>query len=146
MRKGVKGKKQGNMGLYTSFTGELTTSRPLTREELAEYNASVEEEVLELYLVFVEGSANTLEGLSDHKICGYLDMEQGFINTVNWMKAKGITLTGRINYAYENPFSEIVGGGLGAFVVTPENVTYHKLDFNELKMVSDVIYLNSTTM
>jgi hypothetical protein len=133
------------MGMYTQFTGNLTTSRPLTCEELAEYNDSVEKYELEMYLVFVYGSANTLEGLSDHKICGYLDMEQGFINTVNWMKAKGISLTGRINYAYEDVFSEIIGGGLGAFVVTPENVTYHKLDLNELKMVSDVIYLSSTT-
>lgn len=127
------------MGMYTQFMGTLTTSRPLTREELAEYNDSVDKEELELYLVFVYGSANTLEGLSDHKICGYLDMEQGFINTVNWMKAKGITLSGRINYVYEDMFTDIIGGGFGAFVVTPENVTYHKLDFNGLTMISDVI-------
>lgn len=125
--------------MYTQFMGTLTTSRPLTREELAEYNDSVDKEELELYLVFVYGSANTLEGLSDHKICGYLDMEQGFINTVNWMKAKGITLSGRINYVYEDMFTDIIGGGFGAFVVTPENVTYHKLDFNGLTMISDVI-------
>jgi hypothetical protein len=127
------------MGMYTQFMGTLTTSRPLTRKELAEYNDTIEKYELDMYLEFVDGSDNKLEGPDEQKICGYLDMEKGFVNTYNWMKAKGITLSGRINYVYEDMFTDIIGGGFGAFVVTPENVTYHKLDFNGLTMVSDVI-------
>jgi len=125
------------MGMRTDFLGTLTTSRPLTEEELAEYNESYD---LDMYLIFVDGSKNTMTGPEEEKVCGYVDMEQGFINTMNWMKSKGITLTGRINYAYEDIFANGVGDGFGAFVVTPENVTYHKFDFNGLKMVSSVIY------
>ena len=126
------------MGMYTQFLGTLTTSRPLTPNELVEYEDSVNSS--DMYLVFVEGSNDELEGIEDAKVCGYVDMEESFMDTLNWMKSKGITLTGRINYVYENMFTDTVGGGFGAFVATLKNVTYHKLDFNCLKMVSTVIY------
>jgi hypothetical protein len=130
------------MGMRTDFLGNLTTSRPLTREELKEYKKTRDKSE-DMYLVFVDGSNNQLCGPEEEKVAGYLDMEKGFINTLNWMKSKGITLSGRINYVYEDVFSEEVGGGFGAFVATSENVTYHKLDFNGLKIVSNVIYSNA---
>jgi hypothetical protein len=126
------------MGMRTDFFGNLTTSRPLTHEELAEYMNALDKNS-NMYLVFVEGSNDRLQGFEDGKVCGYVDMEQGFLSTFYWMKHKGITLSGRINYAYEDVFAEGVGDGFGAFVATPECVTYHKLDFNNLKMVSSVI-------
>lgn len=126
--------------MRTDFFGTLTTSRPLTAEELAEYNKSYDSYDSGMYLIFIDGSNNTMKGPEEEKVCGYVDMEQGFINTMKWMKNKGITLTGRINYAYEDIFAKGVGDGFGAFVVTPETVTYHKLDFTGLKMVSSVIY------
>lgn len=116
--------------------GTLRTSRPLTAEELAEYEKAMGADI---YLMFFNGSNNKLEGTSDQKVVGYVDMEKGFLDTVNWMKSKGITLTGRINYVYEDMFTSEIGGGFGAFVVTPEQVTYHKLDFDGLTMVSNVI-------
>jgi hypothetical protein len=122
------------MGMYTEFMGTLTTSRPLTSQELQEYKNLRDDD---LYLVF--GSNNELHGPSDSKVCGYVDMEKGFMSTVNWMKSKGVTLSGRINYVYEDMFTNVIGGGFGAFVVTTENVTYYKLDFDGLKMVSTVI-------
>ena len=70
---------------------------------------------------------------------GYVDMEKGFLDTLNWMKSKGITLTGRISYSSDYILSEDIGLGFGAFVATPEQVTYHKLDFNGLTVVSSVI-------
>ena len=126
--------------MRTDFLGTLTTSRPLTPEELKEYNEAYDLYDLDMYLVFVDGSNSKMTGPEEEKVCGYVDMEKGFLNTLNWMKNKGITLTGRINYAYEDIFAEGVGDGFGAFVATPENVTYHKLDFTGLKMVSSVIY------
>lgn len=128
------------MGMRTDFLGNLITSRPLTPKELTEYENAFNQSECMMYLVFVEGSNDRLHGLEDEKVCGYVDMEQGFISTLYWMKDRGITLTGRINYAYEDVFANYVGGGFGAFVATPECVTYHKLDFNNLKMVSSVIY------
>jgi hypothetical protein len=56
------------------------------------------------------------------------------------MKSKGITLTGRITYAYEDMFTDDIEGGFGAFVATPENVTHYKLDIHGLQIVSNVIY------
>ena len=69
-------------------------------------------------------------------------MIEGFMKTFNWLNSKGITLTGRINYASEDIFSDAIGGGFGAFVVTSENVTYYKLDLNGLQIISTVIYRN----
>jgi hypothetical protein len=130
------------MGMRTDFLGTLTTSRPLTPEELEEYNNCQEQyEELDMYLMFV--SNNELIGPNYEKVCGYMDMEEGFMKTLNWLKSKGIILSGRINYVYEDVFSDVVGGGFGAFVATPENVTYYKLDFTNLKMVSSVIYSKS---
>jgi len=129
------------MGVLTQFYGTLTTSRCLTAEELSEYTSALYASN-DMYLLFVDGSNNKLEGPSDQKVVGYVDMEKGFLDTLNWMKSKGITLIGRINYVCEDMFSDYIGGGFGAFVATPEDVTYHKLDFNGLKMVSDVIYAN----
>ena len=127
------------MGMRTDFLGNLITSRPLTPKELQEYE-NAQNNSDNMYLIFVEGSNNQLQGIEDSKVCGYVDMEQGFMNTLHWLKGKGITLSGRINYVYEDVFADGVGDGFGAFVVTPECVTYHKLDFNNLKMVSSVIY------
>jgi hypothetical protein len=129
------------MGMYTQFMGTLRTSRPLTKDELEEYeNVVIKSE--DMYLMFFNGSNNELEGASDQKVAGYVNMETGFLDTLNWMKSKGITLTGRINYVYEDMFTSEIGGGFGAFVVTPEQVTYHKLDFDGLTMVSNVISQN----
>lgn len=130
-------KTKTKMGMYTEFLGSLSTSRPLTTEELEEYENAMGDD---MYLTFFNGSNNKLEGSSDEKVVGYVDMEKGFMDTVNWMKSKGITLTGRINYVYEDMFTSEIGGGFGAFVVTPEQVIYHKLDFDGLTMVSNVIY------
>jgi hypothetical protein len=127
------------MGMYTQFIGTLSTSRALTVEELAKYENAVCASD-DMYLMFFNGSNNELEGASDQKVAGYVDMEKGFLDTLNWMNSRGITLTGRVNYVYEDMFTDIIGGGFGAFVATPENVTYHKLDFTGLTMVSNVIY------
>ena len=117
--------------------GTLTTSRPLTTEELEEYEHELNDYYrTNMYLMFSEGSYNELQGIQEAKVCGYVDMEAGFMNTVNWLKSKNITLSGRINYVYEDMFTEEIGGGFGAFVVTAECVTYHKLDFNGLQMIS----------
>ena len=123
------------MGMRTDFYGTLTTSRPLTPEELKEYRG-VYCKSDDMYLRFVEGSNSELEGPCSEKVAGYVDMVKGFLDTLYWLKSKDITITGRCNYAYEDVFTE---GGLGAFVATAENVTYYKLDFNGLKMVSYVI-------
>lgn len=129
------------MGMWTQFLGTLTTSRPLTPEELKDYESKLDDYYnTSMYLCFVDGSRNKLQGIQEAKVCGYLDMQEGFMNTVNWLKSKGITLSGRINYVYEDMFTDVIGGGFGAFVVTPESVTYHKFDFNGLQMVSNVIY------
>jgi len=129
------------MGMYTQFIGTLTTSRPLTAEELEQYENELNNYYrTNMYLMFSSGSNDELEGPEGGvKVCGYVDMEAGFMNTVNWLKSKNITLSGRINYAYEDIFTEEIGGGFGAFVVTPECVTYHKLDFNGLQMISTVL-------
>jgi hypothetical protein len=127
------------MGMCTEFFGTLTTSRPLTPDELKEYKLTYSKSE-DMYLMFVEGSTNELEGPSGHKIAGYVDMEKGFLDTLHWMKSKGITLTGRVNYAYEDMFTDVIGGGFGAFVALPWRVTYYKLDFHGLKMVSNIIY------
>jgi len=126
------------MGTPTDFDGTLTTSRSLTPEELKEYESYLSNSE-DMYLIFVEGSTNKLEGPSDHKVVGYVDMEKGFLDTLHWMKSKCITLSGRINYVYDI-FADEIGYGFGAFVATPENVTYYKLDFNGLKIISNVIY------
>jgi hypothetical protein len=126
------------MGTYTYFVGTLRTSRPLTKDELAEYENAVNKSE-DMYLMFFNGSNNELEGASDQKVVGYVDMEKGFLDTLNWMKSKGITLTGRISYSSDYILSEDIGLGFGAFVATPEQVTYHKLDFNGLTIVSNVI-------
>jgi hypothetical protein len=126
------------MGMYTQFIGTLTTSRPLTPEELKEYE---DLSCKDMYLIFVyDGSNNKLEGPSYSKVAGYVDMEKGFLDTLHWLKSKDVTLTGRINYAFEDIFTDDIHGGFGAFVATPENVTYYKLDFNGLQIVSNVIY------
>jgi hypothetical protein len=126
------------MGTYTYFVGTLRTSRPLTADELAEYENAVNKSE-DMYLMFFNGSNNELEGASDQKVAGYVNMEKGFLDTLNWMKSKGITLTGRISYSSDYILSEDIGLGFGAFVATPEQVTYHKLDFDGLTVVSDVI-------
>jgi hypothetical protein len=127
------------MGMRTEFFGTLTASRPLTPDELKEYEDTSSKSE-DMYLMFAEGSTNELEGPSGHKIAGYVDMEKGFLDTLHWMKSKGITLTGRVNYAYEDMFTDVIGGGFGAFVALPWRVTYYKLDFHGLKMVSNIIY------
>jgi hypothetical protein len=130
------------MGMYTKFSGTLTTSRPLTHEELKEYEDTLSKSD-DMYLIFVyddDVSNNKLEGVCDSKVAGYVDMEKGFLDTLHWLKSKGVTLTGRIDYAYEDIFTENIHGGFGAFVATPENVTYSKLDVNGLQIVSNVIY------
>jgi hypothetical protein len=128
------------MGMYTQFFGTLTTSRPLTPEELKEYEDTSSKSD-DMYLIFVyDGSNNKLEGPCDCKVAGYVDMERGFLDTLHWMQSKRITLTGRINYAYEDMFTDVIGGGFGAFVAFPWCVTYYKLDFNGLQIVSNVIY------
>jgi hypothetical protein len=127
------------MGVITEFMGELTTSRSLTSEELAEYKNKLNDEY-DMYLIFT--SSNRLEGPESAKVVGYIDMVDGFMKTFTWLNSKGITLSGRINYACEDIFSEAIGGGFGAFVVTPENVTYYTLDLNGLQMISTVIYRN----
>ena len=127
------------MGIITTFYGNLTTSRPLTIEELNEYN-DVSSKSENMYLIFVDGSTTELEGPCDCKIVGYIDVEKGFLDTLHWLKSKDITLSGRINYCSGDVFSDYIGGWFGAFVATPENVTYYKLDFNGLQIVSNVIY------
>jgi hypothetical protein len=127
------------MGMRTDFLGSLTTSRPLTPEELQEYE-NAQNNSDDMYLTFQHSSNNQLQGPDYEKVCGYVDMEQGFMNTLNWLKAKDITLSGRINYVYENMFTAEIGGGFGAFVATHECVKYYKLDFINLQMVSSVIY------
>ena len=121
-----------------NFIGTLTTSRPLTREEINEYN-KVGSESINMYLGFVDDSMNQLEGPRDTKQDDYVDVKQGFLETLNWMKSKNISLNGRITYSYEDIFTDEIGGGFGAFVATPENVTHYKLDVHGLKIVSDVI-------
>jgi hypothetical protein len=129
------------MGMRTDFLGTLTTNRPLSPEELKEYKDSQEVYESDMYLTFI---SNSELGEPDYeKVCGYMDMEKGFMTTLNWLQTRGITLSGRINYVYEDVFSDVVGGGLGAFVATPEKVTYYKFDFANLKMVSSVIYSKS---
>jgi len=128
------------MGMYTEFLGTLTTSRPLTKEEITEYNDRLGEYESDMYLIFEEGSNNELRGPDCSKVVGYVDMEKGFMNTFNWMKSKGIELTGRINYAYEDIFTNDIGGGFGAFVVFPWRAIYYKFDFQGLKIISTVIY------
>ena len=128
------------MGTRTDFLGTLTTSRPLTPEELEEYKDSQEDYESDMYLTFV---SNSELGEPDYeKVCGYMDIEKGFMSTLNWLQTRGITLSGRINYV-SAMFSDVVGGGFGAFVATPENVMYYKLDFTNLKMVSSIIYSKS---
>jgi hypothetical protein len=127
------------MGIITTFYGNLTTSRPLTIEELNEYN-DVSSKSENMYLIFVDGSTTELEGPYDCKIVGYIDVEKGFLDTLHWLKSKGITLSGRINYCSEDVFSDYIGGWFGAFVATSENVTCYELDFNGLQIVSNVIY------
>lgn len=127
-----------NMGVITDFSGILNTSRHLTKEELKEYNDELNNE--EMYLFFT--SSNTLQGIESAKVAGYIDMEEGFMKTLNWLKSKGITFTGRINYSSEYIFDEDIGLGFGAFVATNENVTYYKLDTAGLKIVSNVIYVS----
>jgi hypothetical protein len=125
------------MGMLTDFMGNLTTSRPLTQEELEEYqNLRYSKE--DVYLLFEDGSNNKLCGPEGEKLCGYVDMEKGFLDTYLWMKSKDIKLTGRINYVSEYMLTDFVGG-FGAFVATDDNVTYHKFDFNGLKMISTII-------
>ncbi len=121
------------------FMGTLTTSRPLTREEINEYN-KVGSESIDMYLGFVDDSMNQLEGPRDTKQDDYVDVKQGFLETFHWLKSKDITLTGRITYACEDIFTDEIGVGFGAFVATPENVTYYELDFNGLQIVSNIIY------
>jgi hypothetical protein len=127
------------MGVTTEFIGSLVTSRPLTPNELKEY-AHEQNKDNDMYLTFLDGSNNEIQGPEDNKIAGYMDMEEGFMKTFHWMKSKGIKLSGRISYASDYILSDVIGDGFGAFVATPENVTYHKLDFDGLKMVSNVIY------
>jgi len=122
-----------------NFIGTLTTSRLLTREEINEYN-NVGSESIDMYLAFLDDSMNQLSGPSDNKQDDYVDVKQGFLETLRWMKSKGITLTGRITYAYEDMFTDDIEGGFGAFVATPENVTHYKLDIHGLQIVSNVIY------
>jgi hypothetical protein len=129
------------MGMRTDFLGTLITSRPLTPWELKEYKDYQEDYELDMYLTFISNSE--LGEPEYEKVCGYMDMEKGFMSTLNWLETRGITLSGRINYVYEDMFSDIVGGGFGAFVATPENVTYYKFDFTNLKMVSSIIYSKS---
>jgi hypothetical protein len=125
--------------MFTKFTGTLTTSRPLTTEELKEYG-DVYSKSDDMYLIFVEESPNILKGPRYSNVTGYIDMEKGFLETLHWLKSKNITFSGRINYAHENVFVDYIGVGFGAFVATPENVTYYKLDFNGLQIISNVIY------
>ena len=75
------------MGLITDFMGSFKTSRPLTDDELKEYN---EEQVNneDMYLIFT--SNNKLEGIEESKLVGYIDMELGMSKTLNWFKAKKI--------------------------------------------------------
>jgi len=120
------------------FIGTLTTSRPLTHEEINEYN-KVGSESIDMYLGFVDDSMNQLEGPRDTKQDDYVDVKQGFLETLHWMKSKDITLTGRITYAYEDIFTDEIGGGFGAFEAFPWCVTHYKLDVHGLKIVSDVI-------
>jgi hypothetical protein len=130
------------MGMRTEFNGTLTTSRPLTEDELQEYkNAQRNHELnqSEMYLSFVDDSNDTLQGPEDGR---YFYIVKGFVTTLDWMKSKGITLSGRINYVYEDMFIEIIGEGFGAFVVTPEKTTYYQLDFDGLQIISSVVYSN----
>jgi hypothetical protein len=120
------------------FMGTLTTSRPLTREEINEYN-KVGSESIDMYLGFVDDSMNQLEGPRDTKQDDYVDVKQGFLETFHWLKSKDITLTGRITYACEDIFTDEIGGGFGAFEVFPWCVTHYKLDAHGLKIVSEVI-------
>lgn len=92
-----------------------------------------------MYLGFVDDSMNQLEGPRDTKQDDYVDVKQGFLETLNWMKSKDISLTGRITYAYEDMFIDEIGGGFGAFEAFPWFVTHYELDVHGLKIVSDVI-------
>jgi|LauGreSBDMM110SN_4_FD.fasta_scaffold48413_3 hypothetical protein len=130
-------KRKDTMGMHTDFIGTLTTSRPLTSEEFTEYRNEYCDS--DMYLIFVKGSTDKLEGPCCNKVAGYVDMKKGFLDTLYWLKSKGITLTGRITYAYEDIFTDEIGVGFGAFVATPEKVTYYRLDFNGLQIVSDII-------
>jgi len=123
--------------MHTNFIGTLTTSRPLTSEEFTEYRNEYCDS--DMYLIFVEGSTNKLEGPCGNKVAGYVDMKKGFLDTLHWLKSKGITLTGRITYAYEDIFTDEIGGGFGAFEAFPWRVTHYKLDVHSLKIVSDII-------
>jgi ureidoglycolate hydrolase len=58
------------------FTGTLTTSRPLTTEELKEYG-DVYSKSDDMYMTFVEGSPNELEGPCYSKVSRYVDMKKG---------------------------------------------------------------------
>ena len=118
-----------------NFIGTLTTSRPLTPEEINEYD-DVGSRSIDMYLTFVDDSTNKLEPRDQDD---YVDVKQGFLETFHWMKSKGISLTGRITYAYGDIFIDEIGVGFGAFEATPENVTHYKLDVHGLKIVSDVI-------
>jgi hypothetical protein len=122
-----------------NFIGTLTTSRPLTPEEINDYN-NVGSRSIDMYLTFVDDSTNKLEGPRDTKQDDYVDVKQGFLETLNWLKSKDITLTGRITYAYGDMFVDETGGEFGAFVATPDNVTHYKLDVHGLQIVSDIIY------
>jgi len=120
------------------FIGTLTTSRPLTREEIHEYN-NVGSESINMYLGFLDDSMNQLEGPRDTKQDDYVDVKEGFLETLNWMKSKGISLTGRITYACEDMFTHEIGGGFGAFVAFPWCVRHYKLDVHGLQIVSEII-------
>jgi hypothetical protein len=96
-------------------------------------------ESIDMYLGFVDDSMNQLEGPRDTKQDDYVDVKQGFLETFHWMKSKGISLTGRITYAYGDIFIDEIGVGFGAFEAFPWRVTHYKLDVRGLKIVSDII-------
>jgi len=127
------------MGVITNFDGKFTTSRPLTAAELMEYEDALNNDN-DMFLLFT--SSNELQGIEEAKVAGYIDMEQCFMKTLTWLKSKDINFAGRINYSSDYIFEDHVGLGFGAFVATPENVTYYKLDLAGLKIVSNIIYTN----
>jgi hypothetical protein len=115
------------------FTGTLTTSRPLTTEELKEYE-DVYSKSDDMYMTFVEG----LEGPCYSKVSRYVDMKKGFLETVDFLKSKDITFHMWIDYAnLENGFIGYIELGGGAI---PENVICYKLDFNGVQHHPNVIY------
>jgi len=119
------------------FTGTLTTSRPLTTEELKEYG-DVYSKSHDMYMTFVEGSPNELEGPCYSKVSRYVDMKKGFHETIDFLKSKDITFHMWIDYAnLENGFIGYIEFGFGAI---PENVTCYKLDFNGVQHHPNVIY------